>query len=209
LPGQSRLRAIISLWLGGAVLLSAVMNLLGSMGDYSSRSLPFNPARHTLIPYGPRAGLYLGTFTLCMLLGSGIWGALARIVPVQFVLRAAIVTGLLLFGAIVGLAHVIWPQQSSPAFAQPQFPRVQERASSVPKPAHVTDVDGHWEPEDGYEWVLSERELRVEWKPGLASSRFPHVIASREEGRWQPADGYTWADPERSNDSRVKPASAR
>src|SRR5438552_3206022 len=45
-PGQGRLRAIISLWLGGAVLVSAVMNLLGSMLGYSAHPSNFDPSGH-------------------------------------------------------------------------------------------------------------------------------------------------------------------
>jgi len=88
---------------------------------------------------------------------------------------------------------------------QSAFQRVREQASAIPRPAHVEDVDGYWEPEDGYEWVVSDwRELRVEWKPGLPSSRYPNVVASAEEGKWRPADGYIWLDPERTSDYRVR-----
>jgi len=106
-PGQGRLRAIVGLWLGGAVLASAVMNLLGSMLGYSPKPLNFDASGHELIPYDPRAGALLGAFALCMLAAFGIWGVLARVLPTGVALRGAVLTGLVLFGAVAVLGYVI------------------------------------------------------------------------------------------------------
>ena len=108
--GQSRLQAIISTWLGGAALVSAVMNLLATMLEYSPHPLLLDPTGHELIAYNPRAGFMLGAFGLCMLLSTGCWGVLARVLPGSVALRGAVVTGLLLFGAVAGLGYVLSPQ---------------------------------------------------------------------------------------------------
>jgi hypothetical protein len=112
-PGQSRLRAIINTWLGGAVLSSAVMNLLASMLEYSPDPLHFNPTGHALIPYDPQTGFLLGAFAICMLVSTGCWGVLARVLPGGVTLRGAIMTGLLLFGAIASIGYVLSPQKPS------------------------------------------------------------------------------------------------
>jgi hypothetical protein len=111
-PGQSRLRAIISTWIGGAALVSAVMNLLATMMEYSSNPLHFDPTGHELIAYNPRAGFLLGGFAICMLVSCGIWGVLARIASAKFVVRGAVATGLLLFGAVAGLGYVLSSAQA-------------------------------------------------------------------------------------------------
>src|SRR5438045_3652628 len=106
-PGQSRLRAIISTWIGGAALVSLVMNLLATMLEYSPNPLHFDPTGHELIAYNPRAGFMLGAFGLCVLLSTGCWGVLARVLPGGVALRGAVVTGLLLFGVVAGLGYVL------------------------------------------------------------------------------------------------------
>jgi hypothetical protein len=88
-PGQGRGRALIGLWFGGAVLVSAVMSLLASMLSYSPNPLNFDPAGHHL----------LGSFAICMLLSTGVWGALSRVLPIGFVLK----------GAIGCCGHTIYP----------------------------------------------------------------------------------------------------
>jgi hypothetical protein len=208
-PGQGRLRAIVSLWLGGSVLVSAVMNLLGSMLDYSPHPLNFNPEGHRLIAYNPRAGLILGGFMLCMLVATGVWGVLARVLPIGFVRRGAVVTGLLLFGAVAGLGYALSPPSTS-AVAQPIWPQGQGQASAASRPAHVEDGGDYWQPEDGYHWLTAHQDdLRVKWKPGSPSRWRPHVVASDEEGEWEAQDGYRWVDPDRPKDYRVMPISAR
>ena len=93
----------------GAILVSATINLLASMLGYSTIPLHFDPAEHQVIPYDPRGGFLLGSFAICMLLSTGVWGAVLRVLPIGIVLKGAIVTGLLLFGAVVGLGYAVWP----------------------------------------------------------------------------------------------------
>jgi hypothetical protein len=207
-PGQSRFRAIMSLWLGGAILVSAVMNLLGSMLGYSAQPLNFDPAGHQLVPYTPQGGFLLGGFTVCMLVGTGIWGVAARVLPIRHVLRGALVTGLVLFCAVAGLGYALSPQPTS-ALAHP-WAELQGQASATLRPAHVEEANGYWQPEDGYDWTAAAQDdLRVRWKPGLASRRHPHVVASDEEGEWEADAGYVWVDPDRPKDYRVRPVAAR
>ena len=120
--GQSRLQAIISTWLGGAALVSLVMNLLATMMEYSSNPLHFDPTGHELIACSPRGGFLLGGFAICMLVSCGIWGVLARIASAKFVVRGAVATGLLLFGAVTGLGYVLSsPQAPAPTKSPPNL----------------------------------------------------------------------------------------
>jgi hypothetical protein len=107
-PGQSRLRAIISLWLGGAVLVSAAMNLLGSMLEYSPHPLNFDPAGHQLILYTPQGGFLLGCSTVCMLVSCGIWGVVARIIRPQMAVAGAVMTGGVLFVIVYGGGYLLF-----------------------------------------------------------------------------------------------------
>jgi hypothetical protein len=205
-PGQGRLRAIVGLWLGGAILVSAVMNLLGSMLGYSANPSNFDPSGHELIPYTPQGGFLLGGFSVCMLLATGVWGLLARVLPIRHVLRGAVVTGLVLFCAVAGLGYALSPPPTS-AVAQATL---QEQASAALRPQHVEEANGYWLPEDGYVWAAAAQDdLRVKWKPGLASRSRRHVIASDEEGEWEAEAGYVWVDPDRPKDYRVRPIAAR
>jgi hypothetical protein len=207
-PGQSRLRAIVGLWLGGAILVSAIMNLLGSMLGYSAQPLNFDPAGHQLVPYTPQGGLLLGGFTVCMLVGTGIWGVAARVLPIRHVLRGALVTGLVLFGAVAGLGYALSPQPTS-ALAHP-WAELQGQASAALRPAHVEDGGDYWQPADGYDWMaVAQDDLRVKWRPGSASHWRPHVVASDEEGEWEAEEGYAWVDPDRPKDYRVRSVAAR
>src|SRR5207237_4068010 len=76
-PGQSRLQAIISTWLGGAALVSLVMNLLASMLEYSPNPLHFDPTGHQLIAYSPRGAFLCGGLRVWMFVVVGCWGFLA------------------------------------------------------------------------------------------------------------------------------------
>ena len=143
-----------------------------------------------------------------MLVGTGIWGVAARVLPIRHVLRGALVTGLVLFCAVAGLGYALSPQPTS-ALAHP-WAELQGQASATLRPAHVEEANGYWQPEDGYDWTAAAQDdLRVRWKPGLASRRHPHVVASDEEGEWEADAGYVWVDPDRPKDYRVRPVAAR
>ena len=107
--GLGRLRVFMSFWFGGAVLGTAAISFFAAALDYSPTPVGFDPAGHRIIPYSPQSGLLLGAFAICMLLSMGFWGAVARVTPNDFMVRAAITTGLLLFGAVAGVGYVLWP----------------------------------------------------------------------------------------------------
>jgi hypothetical protein len=72
---------------------SAVFNLLFAVLDYS----PMRPEPN------PTAGFLLAGFALCMFISSGVWGALAPILPRDVAIRGALATGALLFVAVATL----------------------------------------------------------------------------------------------------------
>jgi hypothetical protein len=92
-----RVAVVLKLWLGGTVLACAVINLLVAVLDYS-------PARPGPDPVG---GFVLAAFVLSLFISCGIWGAFAAVVSPEFALRGALVTGVLLFGAVVALGCLV------------------------------------------------------------------------------------------------------
>jgi hypothetical protein len=68
---DTRLAAVVRLWVVGTVLVAAIFNLLMAMADYS----PMRPGPN------PTAGFLLAGFTVCMFVSCGVWGALSPILP--------------------------------------------------------------------------------------------------------------------------------
>ena len=95
--GDSRLAAVFRFWWTSALLLGAVVSLLIAALDYS----PAHPGP------SPTAGFLLGGFSVSMLLSFGIWGAFSAILPVEFIWKAASVTGFLLFLALAIVGYAI------------------------------------------------------------------------------------------------------
>lgn len=104
--GLGTLAALIDLWIGGAILVSVLLSLLGAMLDYSSTATG-NPAGHILIPYRPSLGLKIGACTVCMFASCGVWGAFAGILPARVVIQGAFVTGLVAFGLLAAIAVIL------------------------------------------------------------------------------------------------------
>src|SRR5262252_1367329 len=94
---DTRLAAVIRLWLVGTVMVAAVFNLLMAMADYS----PMKPGPN------PTAGFLLAGFVLSMFISCGVWGALAPILPRDVVAGGALVTGSLLFVAVATLGFLV------------------------------------------------------------------------------------------------------
>lgn len=85
--GNDRVAAVLTTWVGGTALVAAVFNLLIAVADYS----PARPGPN------PTAGFLLAGFVLCMFISSGVWGAVAPILPPKVAVGGALVTGVLLF----------------------------------------------------------------------------------------------------------------
>jgi len=94
---DTRLAAVISVWVAGTVMVAAVFNLLFAVLDYS----PMRPGPN------PTAGFLLGGFSLCMFISSGVWGAIAPILPPKVAVCGALTTGTLLFLAVVTLGFLL------------------------------------------------------------------------------------------------------
>ncbi len=94
---DTRLAAVISVWVVGTVMVAAVFNLLMAVLDYS----PMRPGPN------PTAGFLLAGFVLCMFVSCGVWGALAPILPPKVAVGGALVTGSLLFVAVAMLGFMV------------------------------------------------------------------------------------------------------
>jgi hypothetical protein len=66
---DTRLAAVLRVWVVGTVMVAAIFNLLFALADYS----PARPGPN------PTAGFLLAGFIVCMFVSSGIWGAVAPI----------------------------------------------------------------------------------------------------------------------------------
>ena len=95
--GTRRVAAVLNLWLGGAVLVAAVFNLVMAMADYP----PMRPGPN------PTAGFLLAGFVLCMFISSGVWGAFAAILPPKVAVGGALTTGALLLVAVATLGFLV------------------------------------------------------------------------------------------------------
>jgi hypothetical protein len=95
--GSGRIGAVIKVWLGGTVMVAAVINLLYAAMSYS----PIRPGPN------PRAGFLLAGLVLCMLVSCGVWGAFAPILPREVPIRGALATGFLLFLAVAALGFLV------------------------------------------------------------------------------------------------------
>ena len=93
---DTRLAAVIRVWVVGTVMVAAVFNLLMAVLDYS----PMRPGPN------PTAGFLLAGFVLCMFVSCGVWGALAPILPPK-VAVGGLVTGSLLFVAVAMLGFMV------------------------------------------------------------------------------------------------------
>ena len=93
----TRVTAVIRLWVVGSVMVAAVINLLIAVLDYS-------PARPGL---NPTAGFLLAGLVLCMFVSCGVWGAFAPILPRDFAIRGALVSGWVLFGVVAVLGYLV------------------------------------------------------------------------------------------------------
>jgi hypothetical protein len=66
LAGKSRLRSVVTFWVGASVMATAVIWYIGSVLSYPRPGAQIDPVGHLLIPYAPKTGLAIGLFALCM-----------------------------------------------------------------------------------------------------------------------------------------------
>ena len=95
--GASRGTAVLAAWVGGTVLIASVFNLLMALADYS----PAKPGPN------PTAGFLLAGFTVSMFVSSGVWGAVAPILPPKVAVGGALTTGVLLFLVVATLGFLV------------------------------------------------------------------------------------------------------
>jgi hypothetical protein len=95
--GNGRVAAVLTTWVGGAVLVAAVFNLVMAVADYS----PAKPGPN------PTVGFLLAGFTICMLVSCGVWGAVASVLPPKVAVGGALMTGALLFLAVATLGFLV------------------------------------------------------------------------------------------------------
>jgi len=94
---DTRLAAVVRVWLVGTVMVAAIFNLLFALADYS----PARPGPN------PTAGFLLAGFIVCMFVSSGIWGAVAPILPPRVAVGGALMTGALLFLVVATLGFLL------------------------------------------------------------------------------------------------------
>jgi hypothetical protein len=94
---DTRLAAVLRVWVVGTVLVAAVFNLLMAVLDYS----PARPGPN------PTAGFVLAGFAVCMFVSCGVWGAFAAILPPKVTFGGALTTGALLFVAVATLGFLV------------------------------------------------------------------------------------------------------
>ena len=97
MSGSGRVAAVLKLWLGGTVMVAAVINLLYAAANYS----PIRPGPN------PTAGFLLAGLVLCMFVSCGVWGAFVPILPRDLAIRGALATGFLLFLAVATLGFLV------------------------------------------------------------------------------------------------------
>jgi quinol-cytochrome oxidoreductase complex cytochrome b subunit len=94
---DTRLAAVMRLWVVGTVLVAAVINLLMAALDYSlARPGP-----------NPTVGFLLGGFVVCMFISAGVWGAFTAILPPKVAVGGALTTGALLFLVVAALRFLV------------------------------------------------------------------------------------------------------
>jgi hypothetical protein len=105
--GVSRLRSVVTFWIGASVTATAVIWFIGSVLGYPRPGTAIDLSGHMLIPFAPRFGLALGLFCLSMLMSGGCWGAIAPILRPQVALLGALISGCVLFLVVYGAGWLL------------------------------------------------------------------------------------------------------
>jgi hypothetical protein len=107
LAGKSRLRSVVTFWVGASVMATAVIWYIGSVLSYPRPGARIDPVGHLLIPYAPKTGLAIGLFALCMLLASGIVGGVAPLLRPEVAIRSVVIGGGALFLILYGVGWLL------------------------------------------------------------------------------------------------------
>jgi hypothetical protein len=105
--GVSRLRSVVTFWIGGSVTATAVIWFIASVLSYPRPGTVIDPTGHLLIPFAPRFGLALGLFCLSLLVSCGCWGAIAPLLRPQVALMGALISGCVLFLVVYGVGWLL------------------------------------------------------------------------------------------------------
>jgi hypothetical protein len=105
--GASRLRSVVTFWIGASVTATAVIWFIGSVLSYPRPGTAIDPSGHLLIPFAPRFGLALGLWCLSLLVSCGCWGAIAPIPRPQVALMGALISGCVLFLVVYGAGWLL------------------------------------------------------------------------------------------------------
>jgi hypothetical protein len=105
--GVSRLRSVVSFWVGASLTATAVISFIASVLSYPRPGTAIDPTGHLLIPFAPRFGLALGLFCLSLLVSCGCVGAISAVLRPEIAIRSAVVGGIVLFGLIYGAGWLL------------------------------------------------------------------------------------------------------
>ncbi len=94
---DTRLAAVLRVWVIGTVMVAAIVILLGAVADYS----PARPGPN------PTPGFLLAGFVLCMFVSCGVWGAFSPILPPKIAVAGALTTGAFLFLVVARLGFIV------------------------------------------------------------------------------------------------------
>jgi hypothetical protein len=100
--GRTRLGAVFNTWIGGTLLAVAVIFWLASLLSYDPSGSRVDWSAHVLIPYMPKTGIAVGLFFLCMLVSSGVVGAISPILRPETAIGSALIGGTALFIFLYG-----------------------------------------------------------------------------------------------------------
>jgi hypothetical protein len=105
--GKSRLRSVVSFWVGASLTGTAVIWFIDSVLSYPRPGTAIDPTGHLLIPFAPRFGLALGLFCLSLLVSCGCVGAISAVLRPDIAIRSAVVGGIVLFGLVYGAGWLL------------------------------------------------------------------------------------------------------
>jgi hypothetical protein len=105
--GESRLRSVLSFWIGASVTATAVTSFIASAMSYPRPGARIDLGGHVLVPFAPRAGVAIGLFALSMLVSSGVVGGVAPLLRPEVAIRSVVIGGGALFLVVYGAGWLL------------------------------------------------------------------------------------------------------